>query len=213
MAWAPTYATAESLAHYMASDGFDLDRIEEERVELENACESGSRAVDDTTNRQFGVVAAPEAREYTLEWSDSKCMWYAEVDDFQTTTGMVLAFDTARDGTYTTTIANTYAVPALPNAVKKGLAHTRIYLRSTVPAVLDGRALGFRATIKWGWTAVPLTVVNAAHMQASRFYARRNSPYGVAGSPQDGSEIRLAAKADPDVRVSLKRYWRNRWAS
>jgi hypothetical protein len=45
-------------------------------------------------------------------------------------------------------------------------------------------------------------------LQASRFYARRDSPYGVAGSPDLGSEVRLLSKVDPDVAVSLADYVR-----
>jgi hypothetical protein len=213
MTWAPSYTTASSLAHYMASDGYSVDRIQEDLVELTNAAESGSRAVDWAAKRQFGLVDAPEAREYTLEWSTTAGMWFAEVDDFMTTSGMVLAFDSARDGTYSTAIANTYAVPARPNEVDKSKPYERIYFRTTVGVVFDGRYFGLRATIRWGWTAFPVTVVNATNMQSSRFFARRNSPYGVAGSPQDGSEVRLSARADPDVRVSLKPYRRVRWAA
>ncbi len=72
---------------------------------------------------------------------------------------------------------------------------------------------GIKATAPWGWAAVPGAVHYAALLQASRFLGRRDSPYGVAGSPprrDSGSGISVAAKEmrlmdvlDPDVAASL----------
>lgn len=50
---------------------------------------------------------------------------------------------------------------------------------------------------------IPDAVKLACLLQASRFFIRKNAPFGVAGSPQDGSEIRLLARLDPDVLVML----------
>jgi hypothetical protein len=67
-------------------------------------------------------------------------------------------------------------------------------------------------TVKWGWTAFPVPVVNAAKLQTARFVARRDSPYGIAGSPDQGSEMRLLARVDPDVAVILRPFVRV-WAA
>jgi hypothetical protein len=56
---------------------------------------------------------------------------------------------------------------------------------------------------QWGWTAVPAQVIAAAKLQSNRWNKRRNSPLGVAGSPEQGSEIRLLARLDPDVATVL----------
>ena len=55
------------------------------------------------------------------------------------------------------------------------------------------------------WTPIsPLSIVGLTGVpEASRWFARRNSPYGIAGSPEMGSELRLLAKLDPDVAVML----------
>jgi hypothetical protein len=50
----------------------------------------------------------------------------------------------------------------------------------------------------------------AARIQAGRFSIRQESLYGVAGSPAAGSELRLLARVDPDVGVSLANYVRPR---
>jgi hypothetical protein len=54
-------------------------------------------------------------------------------------------------------------------------------------------------------------VEQATLLQASRFHARRFSPYGVAGSPELGSELRLLAKLDADVELALSKAQLVRW--
>jgi hypothetical protein len=65
-------------------------------------------------------------------------------------------------------------------------------------------------TAVWGWTAVPTSVKQATLLQASRFHKRRHAPFGVAGSPEMGSEIRLLSRVDPDVSVALRDFNRLR---
>lgn len=59
---------------------------------------------------------------------------------------------------------------------------------------------------------VPDTVKLATMIQASRLYHRRNSPFGIAGSVEMGSELRLFNKVDPDVAVLLSTE-RNHWSA
>jgi hypothetical protein len=120
-----------------------------------------------------------------------------EVDDLQTTTGLVVEID----GTATTD----YTLEPR-NAVAKGKAWTRIVFGTTLSPT--GAVDEIAATASWGWAAVPSAVKLATRLQASRFGVRRDSPYGIAGSPQTGSELRLLARLDPDVAVSLGDYIR-----
>lgn len=53
------------------------------------------------------------------------------------------------------------------------------------------------------FSPVPATVKLATEMQASRWAKRRDAPFGIAGSPEMGSELRLLPKLDPDVEVLL----------
>ena len=63
-------------------------------------------------------------------------------------------------------------------------------------------------TATFGWAAVPATIHNACLLQASRFFADRNMPHGIAGSPDLGNELRLLAKVHPDVEVMVTPYKR-----
>lgn len=51
---------------------------------------------------------------------------------------------------------------------------------------------------------IPASVQLATLIQGSRLVSRRNSPYGVAGSPEMQSELRLLSELDPDVRELLR---------
>lgn len=57
-------------------------------------------------------------------------------------------------------------------------------------------------TAVWGWPEVPEDVLFACQMQAMRFYRRKGSPEGIAGSAEWGL-TRIPA-LDPDVLAILK---------
>lgn len=57
-------------------------------------------------------------------------------------------------------------------------------------------------TAQWGWPEVPADILFACQMQAQRFYGRKGSPEGVAGSAEWGL-TRIPA-LDPDVLAILK---------
>lgn len=51
----------------------------------------------------------------------------------------------------------------------------------------------------FGWTSIPTGIHLACLLQASRYYKRKDSPYGIAGDIAMGSGMRLLNKLDPDV--------------
>lgn len=188
MAWAPDYVTSTELKSYLRIG----DTVDD--TELGFAITAASRAVDRNCNRQFGLVAAPEARKYTACWDKNRCKWVVFVDDFQTNVGLVVAGDA--------TITDYSLQPS--NADLNGQPWTHLVLNSGG----NGKENGVTVTAKYGWTAVPVAVKQATLMQASRLFMRRQAPFGVAGSPELGSELRLLAQVDPDVKVVLGPYTR-----
>jgi hypothetical protein len=76
--------------------------------------------------------------------------------------------------------------------------------------IMPGPSTAVAVTARWGWPSVPFPVEQAALQQAVRLFARRSSPFGVAGSPELGSELRLLSRLDPDVEMLLGPY-RRRW--
>lgn len=196
MPWAPDYITPAELKAYLRinpDDDVDDD-------EIADACTVASRAVDGTCGRQFGQVDAIESRIYVAQYSVAEAAWFAVIDDLQTLTGLAVT-----DEDDDVIAADDYRLLPLNNAAK-GWPYERIRLPAAGEYTIEGR---------WGWAEVPTAVKLACKLQGSRFMARRDSPYGVAGSPEDGSEVRLLARVDPDVEVSLRRgkYVRAWWAA
>lgn len=202
MAWAPDYATSVELKDYVRIPDVEDD------VEVALAITAASRAIDRATNRQFGLATAAEQRFYTAEWDGKRRRWVIEIDDLMTETGLLVDYDTADDETYSGSVDSFSLQPA--NAAANSRPWTRIVVRpdsTTLPGLIEN---GVRATLRPGWTTVPTPIKQATLLQGSRFLARRDSPYGVAGSPDLGSEMRLLAKLDPDVAVAVgpyRRWW------
>ena len=191
MAWAPDYVTAAELKAFQRVN----DTVDD--VQIAMAISAASRAVDKAAGRQFGQLAAAATWVYTAEWDRHTGRWVVQVDDFDTVTGLAVTVGGA---------ATTDYVKHHPQAVSKGKVWTGLTLGQGVAASSTPEDVA--VTARWGWSAVPTSVKQATMLQAARFLARRDSPYGVAGSPAEGSEMRLMATVDPDVRVSLGPYVR-----
>lgn len=61
------------------------------------------------------------------------------------------------------------------------------------------------------YLTVPAAVKYANMLQAARLWQRRHAPFGVAGSVELGSEVRLLDELDRDVQRALKRYRKQWW--
>jgi hypothetical protein len=193
MPWSPDYVTDQELRDFLRIP----DAVDDTFISI--AKTAASRAVDRHTNRQFGVVAAPQARRYTAHWDAYRRRWVIDIDDLQTAVGLVL-----------TTEAGTIDVFTLQpvNADETGDPWTRIVVEPESAVHPTSEEDGVTITASWGWTAVPVAVKQATLIQAARFFTRRGAPFGIAGSPEQGSEMRLLSKVDADVAVILGRYQR-----
>lgn len=191
MTWAPTYVTSEELAAFVRI-GDNADD-----VQLNLAVAAASRAVDRATGRQFGQTAGAELRYFSATHEARSRCWVVELDDLAVMPTVVTA-----DGAVTID----YTMRER-NAPSKGLPWTSMVLGGS-PGWTD-----VEVTARWGWSAVPETVKEATLLQASRLLARRNSPYGVTGSPDQGGELRLLAQVDPDVALILRPFVRQWWVA
>lgn len=190
MAWAPDYVTSAGLKSYLRID----DTADDVFIAL--WATTVSRNVDDFCGRQFGRVALVESREYATVYDRHQGCYVAEIDDLQSVASMIVLDQNATEIT-------DYTLSPV-NALQKGKPYERIAV--TVAGPLTISAL-------WGWTDVPSAVPTGAYLQAARLAARRDSPFGISGSPQEQGEIRLLAQLDPDFRTSLKPLKRDWWAA
>lgn len=189
MPWKPDYVTlADAKAYLRVTDTVD-------DVQLAIWITAASRAVDKRCNRQFGQGPAGVARVYRRapNYNRTTGLWELEIDDLMTTPTLVGATAWASAG-YT----------LLPdNAALEGNPWQRVGSAIQPVPVSPGAPYPIQITAQWGWAAVPPQVAGAVLFQVNRWNARRDSPYGVAGSPDQGSEMRLLARLDPDVATSL----------
>lgn len=205
MGWQPSYATGGELAAFTRiSDSAD-------DAQLELAIAASSRAIDDRCRRQFGRSPVAEPRIYTPRWSRSRGGWLVPIDDVATTTGLLVAADQVGDGGYATAVAAGAYRLRPNNAAAKGWPYTELLVSSTTVATAGPDTV--RVTATWGWPGIPDGIRQACLMQASRLLSRRDSPFGVAGSPDIGSELRLLSTLDPDVAVAVEPYRRRVWAA
>lgn len=186
--WEPDYVTLAEAKAYLRIEDTDDDTM------LGIWVTTASRAVDTFCHRQFGKVDAPEARTFTPVWDGYLGTHTLEIDDLSTSAGLGIV-----DGNG---LAVTGYVLGPANAPQRGKPYERMVLTGSGALVVTG---------VWGWASVPVAVKNATLLQTARFAARRDSPFGIAGSPAEGSEQRLLATLDPDVKVSLGSKYRREW--
>lgn len=189
MVWKPDYVTlADAKAYLRLTDTVD-------DVQLALWITAASRAVDKKCNRQFGSIAAPAARVYRRppNYDPVSGLWLLEVDDLMATPTLV--------GTVAWASAGYTLFP--DNAAAEGVPWQRIATGNQPVAASPGVPAPVSVTAQWGWTTVPAQVQAAVLLQVNRWNSRRDSPYGIAGSPDQGSEMRLLARLDPDVATTL----------
>lgn len=194
------YATLAQLRQrFSIDDPFD-DAI------LEHVLGAVSRLIEQHCGRVFYDAGAVAARVF---YPDSTTL--VTVDDFHTTTGLVVKTDDDDDGTYETTwtISTDFQVEPLNGVVDgvPGHPYKRINAHSGERSFTVSRRPTVEVTADWGWASVPEPVREACLLQASRLFNRKGSPFGVAGVAEFG-QIRLLSRLDPDVELMLAAYSR-----
>jgi hypothetical protein len=120
-----------------------------------------------------------------------------------------IATDDNFDQLYTTVWATSDYMVEPVNNPRRGWPWTRLLAIGSYifPANLPQSV---RVSGVWGWTAIPEEVKMACRLQAARFFVRRQSPFGIAGSPEIGT-VRLSSRLDPDVELLLKPFRKVSW--
>lgn len=190
-----------TLAELKASLGI-TDNVDD--TALEAAITAASRMIDDYTERFFyrdGTTGSPVSRYYTPQ-----DIYVIMIDDIYQITEV--AIDAAFDQTYSTVFATSDYLVEPVNAPRKGWPYTRILATGSYilpyPLPQSVRVKGV-----WGWGAVPSEIAMATLLQASRLFARRQSPFGIAGAPDLGV-VRLSSRLDADVEVLCKPFRRRK---
>ena len=170
---------------------------------LELAITSTSRMIDDFTGRFFyanGTSQSPVIRYYT-----PNDPWSLAVDDFVSISE--IATDDNFNQTWSTVWATSDFMVEPINNPRRGWPYTRLLAtgRYVWPYYLPQAC---KITGVWGWPAVPAEVNQACILQSARIFVRKQSPFGIAGTPELGT-VRLSSRLDPDVQAFLRPINRN----
>lgn len=202
------YAELEDLKAYLM--GQNIDGVDDD--ELKDALASVSREIEHVCGRQFNDAESPSARTFGRDrllshvdpaFGQARSAW---VDDFHTTTGLIVETDDAGDGTFSTVWMSTdYELHPL-NGVRDGRPSWPFYELVPVgdrafPAA--ARRASLRVTAQWGWEQVPAPVRQATLILAAETHKLRNAPFGVAGFGDMGV---VRVRDNPMAHRKLKPY-------
>jgi hypothetical protein len=179
-----------TLAELKTQLGIEADDTSRDAL-LNRARTSASRSIDKTTGRRFWLDAAPVARTFNprgrIVREDDGDLFL--VDDIGDATGMVVETGSG---------ASWSAVTGYETSPDNALADGKPIMGLLRPLATWGIATSrLRVTARFGWPAVPDDVAEAALIQASRLYKRKDSPEGIIGSAEWG--VRNLSRRDPDV--------------
>lgn len=166
-------------------------------VQLALAVTTASRVIDQFASRHFGVDDTVTTRWYT----PSDARGSLEVDDIATTTGLAVTFDGVAAVLDTAFRVQPY------NAVVDGWPFEYFELVNGTSFPTTSR--GVAVTAKFGWPTVPPAIKNACLIQAGTILkGGRESPLGIAGSPEFGNELRLSTRLHPIAAEAVRPYRR-----
>lgn len=173
-----SYATTTQLKTRMSITVATYD------TQLQNALDAASREIERHCDRQFNDAGSATARLY---YADT--IYTASVDDFSTTSGLVLATDDGGDGSFSTTWASTdYELEPLNGSVDGETGWPFFNIKAIGTRLfpvhrgrLIGRGAPVKLTARWGWTAVPVGVQEACLVGAEYLFKQKDAPFGIAG--------------------------------
>ena len=189
------YATLSELKAYLAITDTASD------TQLTDALVTASRGIDHFCGRRFFADVAATARVFVPR--DSRVV---KVDDFQSTSGLIVQVDTGDDATFATTLtAADYELQPFNgvNDGEPGWPYYRIVNVTGTWPCNNRRDATVQVTAKWGWAAVPGPIKQACIYLAEETFKLKGSPFGVAATDQFGP-IRL--RDNPKVMNMLKPY-------
>lgn len=198
------YCTLAQLKSYIDQGG-NVTLGSGDDSELEFAINSASRSIDSWCNRRFYVDGAVSARVFVAESTTR-----LKVDDFSTSTGLVVKTDSTGNGTFDRTwTAADYQLHPL-NGVVEGIEGWPYWIIEAIDAEafpVDRRAR-VQVTAKWGWAAVPDPVLQACLVQSLANFKRKDAPFGVIGFDELTGAVRAGGALESAAQTHLAPYRR-----
>ena len=190
----PYVTTAELKVHLGITDTGD-------DVRIGRAVNSASRNLEKFCRRQFNTDNAVSTRRFR-----SATGMRAVVDDFHTTSGLVVRVGSLGSFTTTLTLDSDFFVGPVeaPYETPDVWPFWRLRGRQGnwpfTCRALSPEEPNLEVDANWGWASVPPDIVDAAMLHATRLYRRKDSPEGVIVDRfQEAAAVRLSARMDPDA--------------
>jgi hypothetical protein len=158
---------------------------------------AASRSIDSFCNRLFSSEVA-QVRYFTAD-----CSGYIDVDDLVSVT--TLATDSDGDRVYEDTWAATDYDLEPYNAAQQEWPYTRLMIAPDGNYSFPTVRRSVKITGTWGWPSIPYPVQEACILLTIRWFKRKDSPFGIAGSNELG-QVQMMATRDPDVKAMLEPY-------
>lgn len=201
------YAAADEVRDYLRAnqqntsvDDFQFD------LALDSAC----REIDAYCGRSFHQEILSDESATTRVYRPGSA-GTVRVDDFWTTSGLVVATDDNDDGTFETTWAATdYELEPL-NGHRQGLPgwpYWTIRAVNTRTFPCANRRASVQVTAKWGWAAVPDPVKRATLVLTAAALKVRDAPLGIAGMGDFGA-VRVPMDQYRMIAAALRPYRRS----
>lgn len=193
-----TNAYAESAQLQQAFRTIGSTNVDAESYDL--ALNAASRMIDNHCGRRFYADTSATER-----WFVAASTSLVMVDDFYTTSGLVIGADTDGDGdsdeTWTTAYYHLDPINGV-NSAGRTWPYTAIRTRPGYAFPIDGDLPLVSVTAKWGWATVPSEVEQAAILQAVQLLKSADAPFGVAGSSEFGV-LRIRERLHPTAVALL----------
>lgn len=171
------YCTLEELkSRFGISDALD-------DFEMLAGLGSVTKGINRFCGRVFTRDATASARQF---YPRDRCL--VDVDDFYTTTGLVVETDSGDAGTYATAVSSSnYQLEPLNGIVdgETGWPYRRVRAVRTWWPIPWSRPT-VQVTARWGWDRIPEPVHEAALILAAESFKLKDSPFGVGGYGQLG---------------------------
>lgn len=176
-------------------------------VVLAAALEGAARMIDEYCGRRFYLDTVASARFFSATFNTAADYSDAvEIDDISSNSGLVVQTDDGNDGVYENTLVEGVDFDLYPfNAATapQPMPAWRIVRRLTGTRVFPYWPKGVKVTAKWGWPAIPPSVVYANLVQGSSLFKRKDAPFGIVGAADFGVGMRRLARLDADVETLL----------
>lgn len=186
MAFGDPYITRAEFKDYLLGTSQNASLTSGD-AQFDDAIATASREIDSYCARQFnkdnaGTATAREFEPDSYNWS--------YVDDFYTTTGLIVKLDVSGNGTFSQTLSSSDYELSPPNGLIDGMTWPYYKIRLLngwrFPCVYGGRSRTLQVTAKWGWASVPDPVKAATKIMAAETWKLKDAPVGVLGLNEFG---------------------------